>query len=223
MYLTAMPAGRPGARKDYSCDANAGNQGSVCPEFDIIEANARATQSTLHKCDLNGGNYSNCDQGGAIAKPAAVGLFDQKTGTVIDTSKVFNVSVAFRAGNVSANTVDTVDTVSAGESAGGAAGGAAGGGAGGNAGRGSGGGAALVGMEVTYSQSGRNFTLVPTTDARYLQSLTEAMEHGLVAQMSLWGGAASVMSWLDEPPCGASEDCDPTAVATWSNFAVRSL
>jgi hypothetical protein len=216
MYLTAMPAGRPGDRKDYSCDANAGNPGSVCPEFDIVEANARATQSTLHKCDLNGGNYSNCDQGGAIAKPSALGLFDQTTGSVIDTSKVFNVSVAFRAGNVS---VDTVDTVSAGESAGGVARGAAGGGAG----RGSSGRAALVGMEVTYSQSGRNFTLVPTTDASYLQSLTEAMEHGLVAQMSLWGGAASVMSWLDEPPCSASEDCDPTAVATWSNFAVRSL
>ena len=39
-----------------------------------------------------------------------------------------------------------------------------------------------------------NFTPVPTTDDSYLQSLTEAMEHGLVAQIRLWGGAASVMS-----------------------------
>ena len=31
------------------------------------------------------------------------------------------------------------------------------------------------------------------------------------------------MSWLDEPPCNVSKDCDPSAVATWSNFSVSTL
>ena len=83
--------------------------------------------------------------------------------------------------------------------------------------------ATLAGIDVTYSQGERNLTLVPSNDPAYLQSVAAAVEHGLVAQMSLWGGAASAMSWLDEPPCGASEDCDPDAVATWSNFAIRAM
>jgi hypothetical protein len=158
-----MPGSTPGLRRDYSCDANVGSS-NLCPELDIMEANSRATQSTLHKCDRSAaGNYSNCDQGGAIAKPVAVGLFGP-SGSIISTSRIFNVSVAFRA-------TGAVPT--------------------------------LTGIDVTYSQDERNLTLIPSKDPVYLQSMAAAVERGFVAQMSVWGGTAAAMSWLDEPPCGA--------------------
>jgi hypothetical protein len=195
MYLTPMgiPGQRATVRKDYSCDANAASE-NLCPEFDVHEANARATQTTLHGCDGGppGGNWSNCEQGGRAAKPAAAGLFDT-AGSVIRTAEPFRVSVAFQAAAAAL----------------------------GGAERGVNG--TLGAVEVTYSQGGRNFTLVPSTDAAYLANLTQAIADGLVAQMSLWGGAASAMNWLDAPPCGPAEDCNPNAVATWSDFAIHAL
>ena len=172
MYLTAMPGGTPGPRKDYSCDANSGSA-NLCPEIDVMEANARATQSSLHKCQRRprpGGGYTNCDQGGQISKPAAVGLFDT-SGSIIDATRGFDVSVAFRVGAAAAAGGEATargrpDGAGAGEAGAEAR-------------------ATLAGVDVMFSQEGRNLTLVPSRDAAYLQSMTEAVGQGLVAQMSL--------------------------------------
>merc|ERR1711865_63349 len=106
MYLTAMPGKVPGARGDFSCDANSA-AGSLCPEIDVLEANVRAAQSTLHKCDVDGSDtFVNCDQGGSIASTRDIpaGHFDNG-GTIVDTAKVFQVSVSFDGNQSSLNKV----------------------------------------------------------------------------------------------------------------------
>jgi len=49
----------------YYCDANQ-VAGNFCPEWDIMEANQWATQTTPHSCDspTNKGFYTNCNRGG---------------------------------------------------------------------------------------------------------------------------------------------------------------
>ena len=49
----------------YYCDANKVD-GNFCPEYDIMEANKYAMQTTPHSCDApsDKGHYYNCDKGG---------------------------------------------------------------------------------------------------------------------------------------------------------------
>ena len=70
-YLVRMPAKNwdgsyiPGPGGDYYCDANQVG-GTFCPEFDIMEANQYAFQTTPHTCNspTDQGHYDWCDKGG---------------------------------------------------------------------------------------------------------------------------------------------------------------
>jgi cellulase len=57
----------------------------------------------------------------------------------------------------------------------------------------------------------------------YLDALSSALADGMVPILSLWGGAASDMAWLDIPPCTASQDCDPSSVMTVSAISLAGL
>ena len=71
-YSVLMPAKnedgsyRLGDKSQYYCDANEVG-GAFCPEYDVLEANQRAFQTTAHTCDEpnENGHYSNCDRAGA--------------------------------------------------------------------------------------------------------------------------------------------------------------
>ena len=84
----------------YYCD---GNQvgGNYCPEFDIMEANQWAFQTTPHSCDAPSSNgfYSNCNRGGdcwlnniAMLNYNAYG---PGTNFTINTYQEFHVSISF--------------------------------------------------------------------------------------------------------------------------------
>ena len=68
-YLVRSPAYGTDGNLDitdgmYYCDANMVG-GEFCPEFDIMEANKYAYQTTTHTCDApSNGHYYNCNRGG---------------------------------------------------------------------------------------------------------------------------------------------------------------
>lgn len=92
-YLSEMAAdgrGNAGAGTGY-CDAQC--QGYCCNEFDILEANSRATAMTGHPC-----NGNNCDKGGCAFNPYQSGQRNfWGPGQTVDTSKPFTVITQFQA------------------------------------------------------------------------------------------------------------------------------
>jgi hypothetical protein len=73
-YLVKMPGHKdngslePAQQGKYYCDANK-VEGNYCPEFDIMESNQWALQSTTHSCDApnSNGHYYKCNRGGTCA------------------------------------------------------------------------------------------------------------------------------------------------------------
>jgi hypothetical protein len=60
-------------------------------------------------------------------------------------------------------------------------------------------------------------------DKGYLAAMTPVVQGKMALTMSLWGGDAGEMGWLDSPPCAPTDNCDPQSYATWSAFKVTSL
>ena len=105
LYLVRMPGKnqdgtvRPSEGNDYYCDANRVG-GDYCPEFDVMEANTYAWQSTPHKCNAPSGKgwYDWCDGSGKCWQKA----HDQGTygpGKQLDTTKPFTSKTTFDASN----------------------------------------------------------------------------------------------------------------------------
>ena len=103
LYLVRMPGKnqdgslRPSQLHDYYCDAQ-GYDGEYCPEFDIMEANQYAWQTTPHKCNApsDKGWYDWCDHDGKCwQKAQAQGTYGP--GKQIDTMKPFTAKIEFDA------------------------------------------------------------------------------------------------------------------------------
>jgi len=77
-------------------------------------------------------------------------------------------------------------------------------------------------MTTVLSQNGKNFTIThdDSCGGGYLESLTPALQAGMVVAISYWGDTASTMSWLDIPPCSTTENCNTNTQFTVSNFRV---
>ena len=105
LYAISMPAYNsrqqptPGDGGDYYCDANEVG-GTYCPEMDIMEANRYAMASTAHTCQyLPPHYYSSCDRGGCGTNILDGYAWAYGPGKEIDTSKMFEFSVAFIVGD----------------------------------------------------------------------------------------------------------------------------
>ena len=106
-YLVKMPAhdwnGNPQQTDGWwYCDAQAVG-GVYCPEFDIMEANRHAFQTTAHSCTYTGnGHYSDCDHGGHCIQNS-VDIFNHSGNNAygpgnwytIDTTQPFNFKIDF--------------------------------------------------------------------------------------------------------------------------------
>jgi len=57
--------------------------------------------------------------------------------------------------------------------------------------------------------------------ASYLPSMTDSFNQGMVVVFSYWGDAGSEMSWLDVPPCDASQSCNDNTFVTFSNIQIN--
>ena len=100
LYILRMPGRnedgslRPTQGHDYYCDAN--GIGAFCPDFDIMEANTYAWQSTPHKCNAPSakGFYDGCDgQGQCKQKAHEQGSYGP--GKKLDTTKPFTAKMTF--------------------------------------------------------------------------------------------------------------------------------
>lgn len=74
--------------------------GHWCPEFDIMEANTYAFQTTPHRCDApnSKGHYSNCDRGGQCYQKAwhkMAGKYGPGDQYPINTLKEFHAKISF--------------------------------------------------------------------------------------------------------------------------------
>ena len=109
-YLVRMPAHDWSGNLDktdgfWYCDANQVD-GEYCPEFDIMEANKYAYQTTTHSCNApsSGGHYDYCNRGGTCVTNTVekwnhqgqnhYGPGGQYT---IDTTQEFHVKIEFKA------------------------------------------------------------------------------------------------------------------------------
>lgn len=70
-----------------------------------------------------------------------------------------------------------------------------------------------------FTQGKKSFTLTHDK-SDYLKGLTDAVKNGMVISISLWGGDADWMSWLDIPPCSRNINCDPKTSVPFSNIIV---
>ena len=103
-YLVGMPGKKSNGELwntdgYYYCDANKVG-GNFCPEFDIMEANQWAWQSTAHSCDApNNGFYNKCNRAGACwqnnVDKLAYNDYGPGSNFKIDTSKEFHVKFDF--------------------------------------------------------------------------------------------------------------------------------
>jgi hypothetical protein len=102
LYLVQMPAYNSSNQPDptscgnYYCDANK-VCGLYCVEFDIMEANNRAFQTTPHKCNAPNDNYyPSCDGGGCGQNVIRInsGAYGPGSGT-INTNNGFSVNIFF--------------------------------------------------------------------------------------------------------------------------------
>jgi hypothetical protein len=81
----------------------------------------------------------------------------------------------------------------------------------------------LTGIHTSFVQAGGKGTVwLNHTDAGYMAAMDFVVKNQMALTISLWGGAGSVMSWLDSPPCDAGIACDPSAHATWKDFEISS-
>jgi len=103
LYLVQMPAynssntADPTSCGNYYCDANK-VCGIYCPEFDIMEANNRAFQTTPHKCNAPSGNYySSCDGGGCGQNVIRINsnAYGPGGSFTINTQSEFSVNIYF--------------------------------------------------------------------------------------------------------------------------------
>jgi len=82
----------------------------------------------------------------------------------------------------------------------------------------------LARINTMISQNGKQFGF-SHDDGRcgggYLSSLTDAFKTGMVVVFSYWGDSGSSMSWLDVPPCDASQNCDDNTFVTFSNIQIN--
>lgn len=110
-YLVKMPAKDWNGNPDntdgwWYCDAQAVG-GEYCPEFDIMEANKYAFQTTAHSCTYaDNGHYSDCDHGGHCVQNSA-DIFNHQGQNAygpgnwytIDTTQPFNFKIDFNEDN----------------------------------------------------------------------------------------------------------------------------
>ena len=81
-------------------------------------------------------------------------------------------------------------------------------------------------MTTVLSQDGgaANVTVVHDAatcgGAEYLSSLTDALSAGMTLVLTSWGGSGATMSWLDVPPCDASQACSQSDVFTLANITL---
>jgi hypothetical protein len=85
----------------YYCDANAANNSNLCPEFDIMEANIYAMQTTPHSCNppTSLGFYSTCDGIGKCYQNSVTNRLSYGPGSKykINTTKPFHLKMEFQA------------------------------------------------------------------------------------------------------------------------------
>jgi hypothetical protein len=112
LYLVRSPAHYDDGSYDstdgfYYCDAQAVG-GEYCPEFDIMEANQYAYQTTAHPCytSYNGHYTDNCEHGGLCIQNSVdnwnhSGINNYGPGSwyQIDTTKEFHVKIEFMEEN----------------------------------------------------------------------------------------------------------------------------
>jgi cellulose 1,4-beta-cellobiosidase len=160
------------------------SRGACATEIDLLEANSRATSFTLHPC-----RGDTCDRAGAGLNPYREGFRTfYGPGMVVDTSRRFRVATSFRAA-----------------------------------------GSRLASVAQAFEQEGRG-PLAPTANwsitsesiasqaARFGErsdfeaaggwdSLTDALQTGMVLVLSIWDDAATGMRWLDStfPPGATGE------------------
>ena len=199
LYAVAMPGVAPNGSFAPSSNGDYycdANQvgGTWCTEMDLIEANTAAMAATPHACDAP-------DASGHV--PAC-----DKGGCSLGTkanATLFGPGAAFAI-----DTTRPFDVVTAFPTD------AAG---------------ALAAVTTLVRQGGASFTLAHTPAgcgaAHWSTSaMTAALAGGMVPTFSLWGSTASGsdMTWLDAPPCPASQGCSGAGtVAVFSNFAVTAL
>ena len=89
-------------------------------------------------------------------------------------------------------------------------------------------GGVLTAMTTTAAQGGRSVVLSHTDagcGAGYLARVSAGLSAGMVPTLSGWGdeGSGAEMSWLDVPPCAASQGCGGGVAAVYSGFSVQSM
>jgi hypothetical protein len=89
-------------------------------------------------------------------------------------------------------------------------------------------GTVLSAVTTTLWQGGRSVVLShvdSTCGVGYLERVSAGMMQGMVPTLSVWGNEASGddMTWLDSPPCDASQGCNGGVSALFSDISVRSL
>ena len=89
-------------------------------------------------------------------------------------------------------------------------------------------GTVLSAVTTTLWQGGRSFVLShvdATCGAGYLERVSAGLMQGMVPTLSVWGDKASGsdMTWLDSPPCDASQGCNGAVSALFTDISVRSL
>ena len=113
LYFVSMPGYNaaeqpdPGEQQDYYCDANMVG-GTFCPEMDVMEANKFAMASLAHTCQNPAPHYySSCDRRGCGTNVLNVDKSAFGPGKrIIDTNKLFTLSVSFMTQNDKLTAVD---------------------------------------------------------------------------------------------------------------------
>jgi len=84
--------------------------------------------------------------------------------------------------------------------------------------------ATFTGMTTKLRQGDRDVSLDFSVCGDYLSYLADAMAEGMAMRITYWGGDASTMSGLDQPPCPANASCTihNSGTATISNMKVTS-